>query len=136
MQHNKLAHDDLVIVDAHPQHYDAVLQALKQPVTLHTFATGQAALLSMPRIAKARWLVNVHLPDMAGVDLLQLIRKRRPNAAVSLVADVYSANDELAARSAGATAFLCKPAEANWIRHCRQRVAEPSLHAGPIRAPN
>jgi DNA-binding response OmpR family regulator len=59
--------------------------------------------------------VNVKLPDMTGVALLKLMRRRLPRSTVFLVGDAYSAEDELAARAAGATAYVCKPPSAAWL---------------------
>lgn len=136
MQSTTQQHIDLVIVDAHPEHYDSFLRALGCATEHHSFADGHSALASLPRFLSADWLINMRLPDSSGAELLRLIRDRRPGTRVALVADVYSTTDELAARAAGATAFLCKPANVRWIQECRWQTSPCSIHAGPMRAPN
>ena len=136
MQSTTQQHIDLVIVDAYPEHYHALLHALDRKTAHHSFADGHSALASLPRFLSAGWLINMQLPDFSGAELLRLIRDRRPGTRVALVADVYSTADELAARAAGATAFLCKPANVRWIHECRWQASPCSLHAGPMRAPN
>lgn len=126
---------DLLIVDARPEDYGALLRETEFSVAAKLLPTGQSALAYLQHTPGGVWLVNIHLPDMPGLELLTLLRQRRPGASVSLVGDSYSTEDELAARSAGATAFLCKPAETSWLAECHHRSAPLAIHAGPIRAP-
>jgi DNA-binding response OmpR family regulator len=65
--------------------------------------------------ASALWVVNLRLPDMLGTTFLRLVRRRLRSASVFLVSDEYARADELAARSAGATAYFCKPPSPAWL---------------------
>lgn len=126
---------DLLVVDARAEDYDALHSPGALPIALRFFPTGHDALVSLAQAGDAAWLVNAQLPDMTGIELLRLIRQRRPGAHVSLVDDAYSAVNELGARSAGATAYLCKPPQPSWLANQHGRASPKPRHAGPIRAP-
>ena len=76
--------------------------------------------------------MNVHLPDMTGMNFLSLVRRRLRRCSVFLVGDVYSAEDELAARLAGATAYVCKPVSPAWLETLQPRCRSPAIRAGPL----
>ena len=52
---------------------------------------------------------------MRGMELLALVRQRAHFAAIYLVCDRYTPQEERAARAAGATAFFCKPPSLAWL---------------------
>jgi DNA-binding response OmpR family regulator len=124
--------DDLIVVDANSNDYDRLVDELGLvDVRIHLYASGEDALRATSAGASAIWMVNIRLPDMSGICFLKLIRRRVRQCSVFLVGDAYSATDELAARLAGATAYLCKPASAAWIEGCRARGRSPAIRAGP-----
>jgi DNA-binding response OmpR family regulator len=128
--------DDLVVVDAKLADYDSLVAALDhEAVRVHLFACGEDALRAAPTQRAALWVVNVRLADMSGIGLLKLIRKRLRRSVVFLVGDVYSAEDELAARSAGANAYVCKPPAVTWLDAFRTRYRSHSIRAGPTVSP-
>lgn len=123
--------DDLVVVDETIGGYEAIFtdeHLLDLPHRHYT--TGEEALQRVDASLATLWMVNVRLPDMSGVCLLNLLRRRRRRCPVFLIGDVYSAEDELSARAAGASAYLCKPVNAVWLRLCRQAVARAALRRG------
>jgi two-component system KDP operon response regulator KdpE len=123
--------EKLVVVDAKPGDYESLVAALaRHSVRVHLFATGEDALRAAETRRGELWLVNVHLPDMSGIGLLKLIRRRLQRSIVFLVGDVYSADDELAARTAGATAYVCKPPSVTWLETYQPRCREPTVR-GP-----
>ncbi len=117
---------DLVVVDAAPNDYTPLARTGLEsherapPLTIRHFRTGEEALRAFDPTATTLWMANLKLPDMTGIALLELIRRRAHRYPVVLVGDVYSADDELAARSAGASAYLCKPVEASWLKLLRR----------------
>jgi len=62
------------------------------------------------------WLINIQLPDMSGLDLYAMLRNQS-DSVVYLVTDHYNEEIEREARIHGATLFVCKPAQAEWIDH-------------------
>ncbi len=108
--------DYVVIADKKLDDYGPlVVELSERGVRVGLFSTGEEALRAANGNAATLWVVNVKLPDMSGVALLKLMRRRLPRSTVFLVGDAYSADDELAARAAGATAYLCKPPSAAWL---------------------
>ena len=123
--------DDLIVVDALLKDYEALFSDEQfQVLSWRHFATGEAAIRSADLSLDALWLVNMRLPDMEGVGLLGLIRDRSHRCPVFLVSDVYSPTDEVAARVAGASAYLWKPADANWLRLCRHTMDRVAVRKG------
>ncbi len=126
-----------VIVDPRPEDYGQMLESARgEQLSWIMVSSGHDALQQVGQASDAVWFVNVHLDDMRGTEVLTLIRERRPSASVVLVSNRYCEADELAARAAGATAYLCKPAEATWLDRCRTRRAGSASRDGPMRAPN
>src|SRR4029078_6325513 len=116
MNSNELCFLDLIVVDSNCDEYLALAIALRaHQVRLHFFSTGRAALRAIGACPSILWIVNTHLPDISGLSFLNLIRHRMRRCRVILVGDNYSVEDELAARSAGATAYVCKPASVAWV---------------------
>ena len=124
--------ETLIVVDANLDDYDELIADVGwHGVRTACFATGEAALRAHDASIAVMWIVNARLPDMAGVALLAFIRPRTPWARFFLVGDEYSPDDELAARSAGASAYLCKPVSAAWLEGCSSRRRLPAIRAGP-----
>jgi DNA-binding response OmpR family regulator len=134
MKRIKRHSDDLVIVDAQLDDYDALLtDECGQAIRVSQFHTGERALQSVVSSSTTLWLINVSLPDMTGIHLLGLVRRRLRRCIVFLVGDVYSADDELAARLAGATAYVCKPTSVAWLEcYLLPRCRSPAIRAGPV----
>jgi len=124
--------DDVIVVDENFRDYDRLANELDlQAVRLSMFATGESALRVAGAYSSALWIVNVRLPDMSGISFLTLVRNRLERTSIFLVGDAYSAEDELAARAAGATAYVCKPANIDWLSGQRRRCRTPAIRAGP-----
>ncbi|HEY3392534.1 MAG TPA: response regulator [Lacipirellulaceae bacterium] len=113
-KHNQV--DYVVVADKKLNDYGPlVVELSERGVRVGLFSTGEEALRAASGNAATLWVVNVSLPDMTGVALLKLVRRRLPRSTVFLVGDEYSAADELAVRAAGATAYVCKPPSAAWL---------------------
>ncbi|HEX6961043.1 MAG TPA: response regulator [Lacipirellula sp.] len=106
-------------------------QPLLASTPLRLFATGDAALRVYEPHVPSLWMINVQLPDMSGIGLLTLIRARRRREIIYLIGDEYRLEDELAARSAGATAYMCKPVCTGWLACHTPRCRSPAIRAGP-----
>jgi DNA-binding response OmpR family regulator len=125
MRHVEVRLDDLVVVDANLNDYDRLLPEFdSRELRVRLFATGEDALKSEGAQQAMLWLVNIRLPDMSGICLLTAIRRRWPRARIVITGDVYSADDELAARCAGATAYVCKPPSMAWLNACQTNCRE------------
>jgi DNA-binding response OmpR family regulator len=123
--------DELVVVDALINDYEELTTDEQlQLLTWRHFDTGEAALRSADMSLAALWLINMRLPDMEGVGLLGLVRNRARRSPVFLISDIYSPADEVSARVAGASAYLWKPADANWLRLCRHAIHRAAIRKG------
>jgi DNA-binding response OmpR family regulator len=121
--------DYVVVADKTLDDYGPlVVELSERGMRVGLFSTGEEALRAASGNAATLWVVNVKLPDMTGVALLKLVRRRLPRSTVFLVGDAYAADDELAARAAGATAYVCKPPSAAWLE-----VYQPQHTPGTIR---
>lgn len=110
------ATSDVLVVDPRPQDYEKLVSSESHRNLRIQFVTsGDEALRSATAFFDRLWLINTRLPDMTGVDLLLLIRDRNPNAIVFLVGDSHDQEDEILARSAGPTAYVCKPPHPVWL---------------------
>ncbi len=104
------------VVDSSCSDYSEILrEATAEGFELSVFDTGRAALRRDPAAGPDMWVVNMRLPDMAGPDLLSMLRWRYPGVPVILVSDRYSAEDEISARCSGAEMYLSKPLQAEWL---------------------
>jgi DNA-binding response OmpR family regulator len=120
--------DYVVVADKKLDDYGPlVVELSERGVRIGLFSTGEEALRAAKGNAATRWVVNMKLPDMTGVALLKLVRRRMPRSTVFLVGDEYSADDELAARAAGATAYVCKPPSAAWLEVFQPQHSVPVL---------
>lgn len=125
--------EDLVVVDAHPADYDELLtDSQLQDLRVGLYRTGEAALRARSASSAALWMINTRLPDISGVALMRAVARRARRPSIFLVGDVYSPEEELAARTAGATSYFCKPASAAWLQGYRTRCRSPAVRAGPI----
>lgn len=127
---------EVLIVDAQPDDYRRIASRPDQEnVTFYFARSGHDALQLSQQSRVQTWLVNLHLPDMTGLELLDVVRGRYPATTFLLVGDTYSATDELAVRTAGATAYLCKPVDGAWLSQIVATRFDDSIRAGPVRAP-
>jgi DNA-binding response OmpR family regulator len=124
--------DDLIVVDPNADDYDPIVAEIgREGLCAAFFSTGEEALRRANACASTLWMINSRLPDMSGVCLLTILRRRSQRTSVFVVGDAYSADDELAARVAGATAYLCKPATADWLEGRRTFYPSQDARASP-----
>ncbi|MCA9232291.1 MAG: response regulator [Planctomycetales bacterium] len=136
---------NIVVVDSQPQDYETLIaRASDWSYQFQVFTSGSQAMQASLALFDGLWLINTRLSDMSGIELLLLIRERDPNATIFLVGDAYQHEEEIAARSVGPTAYVCKPPHSSWISSLRPEVrAGPSVHPsiesvarGQLQAPN
>jgi DNA-binding response OmpR family regulator len=123
--------NDVAIIDASIDDYSVFFSDEQlQKLPCRQFSTGEEALQQLDPLLATLWLVNMRLPDMSGIGFLHLVRCRSRRCPVFLVGDEYRPEEELAARAAGASAYLCKPVNAGWLRLCRSATTRaPSAAA-------
>ncbi len=123
--------DDLVVVDASIDDYAALFSDDDlQDLPSRHFTTGEEALQRFDPWLATLWMVNMRLPDMSGIGFLNLVRYRSRRCPVFLIGDDYSPEDEIAARAAGASAYLCKPVNPSWLHWCRTAISLTARRKG------
>lgn len=100
----------IYVVDSCSRGYSSLLSASRRGLKEVIFFTkGRDALRANLTDSPAMWIVNMHLADMEGMVLQDLLRSRGCKASIALVGDEYNINDELTARRSGANMYLVKP---------------------------
>ena len=101
----------IVVVDSRPQDYaDLATLAADRRCHLHFLTTGTAAIEFTQRKHPALWMINTRLPDIAGLDLVALLREQSVSGCVCLIGDQYHPREEQIACCRGADLYLSKDA--------------------------
>lgn len=79
-------------------------------------ATGAAALAEIERLAPHLVLLDVHLPDMTGIEVLRSLRGSGNDVGVVMVTAAREADTVRAAAANGAAHYLVKPFEYDDLR--------------------
>jgi DNA-binding response OmpR family regulator len=87
--------------------------------------SARAALRVDPALDPDLWIINMDLPDMSGLDLYPMIRSRFPGVPIYLVANQHTTDNEIRARSSGATMYFSKPLQSEWLLY-RGAHVDPS----------
>jgi len=85
-----------------------------QPETAQSVADGKAAALLRP---PAYAVVDLRLEDGNGLDVVEVLRERRPDCRIVVLTGYGAIATAVAAVKIGATDYLSKPADANDVMH-------------------
>jgi two-component system, response regulator RegA len=85
-----------------------------EPVLAETVAEGKAIAMSRPT---AYAVIDLRLEDGNGLDVVEALRDRRPDARIVVLTGYGAITTAVAAVKIGATDYLSKPADANDITH-------------------
>lgn len=106
----------IFVVDNMPGDYQEIQQSAAADETEVVFQkTAREALRTSVAEQPELWIINTRLPDMAGVDLSEMLKERNPGVPIYLVTDQYSPEEEMSARCCGATMYLSKPLQSQWL---------------------
>ena len=109
-------HSNIYVVDTHPDDYSAVVDdSAYDPVRFMFFNSARDALRHNPDDEPNLWIVNMTLPDMPGTDLYGMLRNRGATTPIMLIGDQYNVEDEISARTTGATMYVAKPLRTEWV---------------------
>ena len=86
--------------------------------------TASVGLSQLDSFAPAAILLDHHLPDALGLELLPLLRQRRPSASVLMITGLGSTRDAVAAVKLGAENYLEKPFELDELSTLLEDLAE------------
>lgn len=104
-----------------------------QPETAESVAAGKAAALARP---PAYAVVDLRLGDGNGLDVVEVLRERRPDCRIVVLTGYGAIATAVAAVKIGASDYLSKPADANDITQAllQQGDALPAPPENPMSA--
>lgn len=94
--------------------------------------TGQAAMIIMAENPPDVAVLDVHLPDMNGIDMLKELRARNIPVDIVIITGQASVNLAVDAMREGASDFIMKPFAAERLRVTVRNAAERRLLAAKI----
>jgi response regulator of citrate/malate metabolism len=104
--------DDFMVARIHTQ----FVERTPGFVVVGVASTGQAALDDIARLRPDLVLLDVHLPDMTGIDVLRRLRADGDDVGVLMVTAAREADTVRAAASGGAVHYLVKPFDYDDLR--------------------
>ncbi|SED43724.1 Response regulator of citrate/malate metabolism [Nocardioides exalbidus] len=104
--------DDFMVARIHTQ----FVERTPGFVVVGVASTGQAALDDVARLRPDLVLLDVHLPDMTGIDVLRRLRAGGDDVGVLVVTAAREADTVRAAASGGAVHYLVKPFDYDDLR--------------------
>jgi DNA-binding response OmpR family regulator len=123
----------LVIVDPRLDDYhDLIEPARKQLLRLTLTTTGSNALRLVPSFADSVWLLSPQLPDMNGLDLLEMLRSLQSSLKAVVIDNQYDAQREKRALELRAVQYVCKPLHLSWLKAWHgapASVPDPKSHS-------
>jgi len=106
----------LVIVDPRLDDYRCLVEpARKHLIRLTLTSSGGGALRLAPSFVDALWLVSLQLPDMNGLDVLEMLRSLQSSLRAVVVDATYDQQHEMRALGLRALQYVCKPVQLEWI---------------------
>ena len=115
--HKAASQGRLVIVDPRLDDYRELVEpARKHLLRLTLTTTGSNALRLVPSFADAMWLLNPQLPDMNGLDLLEMLHSVQSSLRAVVVDNQYDSQREQWALELRAVQYVCKPLHLSWLR--------------------
>lgn len=106
----------VVVIDPLIDDYRCLMEpAQKQLIRLTITTSGSNALRLAPSFADALWLVSIQLPDMNGLELLEMLESLNGEFRVVIVDSHYSETHERQALRFGAIQYACKPIQPQWL---------------------
>lgn len=128
---------EIAIVDSTPLDYsELATPAYELGVTLRSFRTGREALRAAARFRPDLWMINVHLPDMSGFDVVEMLRSERRESCFFCISDAYVVEEEIRSHVLQAAAYLCKPVQVEWITAWILQARKMASHASGLGCPS
>lgn len=126
----------LVIADPLLDDYQCLVEpARKHRVRLTLTTTGSNALRLAPSFTDALWLVSPKLPDMDGLDLLEMLHSLQCNLSAVVIDNEYDRQRELRALELKAIQYVCKPLQLLWLEAWQGIEAIPRPESSPAIRP-
>lgn len=119
---------DILIVDDEQRYADMLARRLGlRGLTCEVRYDGQTALDTLDEVAVPAVILDLRLPDLYGTDVLQRIKKRRPDTVVIILTGHGTETDRQHCMGLGAHAFMNKPLDID-----RLLAIMAEIKTGPI----
>ena len=112
----------LLIIDDEESIRDSLSMALGRKYDVSTRATGKAALGDLDALNPDIVLLDIGLPDVSGLEVLDGIRRRTPHAAVIMITAFEDLDTVISAMKRGAFDYLVKPLRMDALKLCLERA--------------
>lgn len=97
-----------------------------------TAQTGPEAVEKFREWSPQLVLLDIQLPGMSGIEVLQTIKKERPECQVIMVTAFATIEDAIKAMKLGALDYICKPFKLPELRDTVKNALEYTLYKGSI----
>lgn len=128
----------VVIVDDHPvvrEGLRALLESIDRVEVVGEAATGEAAIREVTMLQPNVVLMDLHLPDLDGIEATRRIRRLAPSTTVLVLTMLEDDSTVIAAMRAGARGYVLKGATQDDIERAIKTVATGGAFLGPQVAP-
>jgi DNA-binding response OmpR family regulator len=106
----------IAVADAREADYIELLRlATRRRWSVHLMPSGRDAVRAAEYLPANLWIINADLPDMNGLDVVELLLSYVSPSDIFVIVDRYREEDEIRALALGVALFLCKPLEAAWL---------------------
>ncbi len=127
---------DVLVVDDEPVVCEAIRMVLEHDGLEVACVADARTALAHPALADCRLaMVDVMLPGPSGLDLLHLLRRRRPDLPIVLMTGYATPAIAGSVREAGVAAFLAKPFDESELVEQVHRVLETTGVDGEEKRP-
>ena len=112
----------LLIIDDEESIRDSLSMALGRQYDVSTRATGKEALAGLSALDPDLVLLDIGLPDVSGLEVLDGIRRSAPHAAVIMITAFEDLDTVISAMNRGAFDYLVKPLRMDALKLCLERA--------------
>jgi DNA-binding NtrC family response regulator len=112
----------LLIIDDEESIRDSLSMTLGRQYDVSTRGTGKEALADLPGLNPDLVLLDIGLPDVRGLDVLDAIRRLAPHAAVIMITAFEDLDTVISAMKRGAFDYLVKPLRMDALKLCLERA--------------
>jgi two-component system KDP operon response regulator KdpE len=127
----------VLVVDDEPHLLRAlVLNLSTRGYRVSSAATGAGALATADAVAPDIVILDLGLPDIDGMDVIERIRARQPDTSIIVLSARTGSKDKVAALDLGAVDYVTKPFDVNEliarVRAASRRAGTGAVAVGPI----
>lgn len=119
----------LLIIDDEESIRDSLTMALSRHYSVTTCATATEGLGAIPAIKPDLVLLDIGLPDMSGLEVLENIQRENAHACVIMITAFEDLDTVISAMKRGAFDYLVKPLRMDALKLCLER-AKSSIRLG------